>query len=435
MQKEKEITIIGGGLAGLTAAVYLGKAGYSVTLFEKSKILGGRAGTTEKDGILFNMGAHALYQGGPSTAILKELEIKLSGHRPVFEKSIGVREGESYILPGSAAELFKTTLLNFRDKLEMARCLSKIQRAKYDRFKNRTWIAWLDGLTTNPRVKALWLTLSRTFTYTNAPESVSAALVLYMIQLALRDNVEYLDGGWQTIVDKLREKAAGYGVEILSGKRVIEINPDLKEIVTSDGETISSDAILLAVGPKAAAKLLPTSTTISQVVEQSIPVRAGAMNIALSHLPNPKQTLALGIDQPIYMSVHSVAAKLAPEGISVIHLLHYSGDQKVEPAETREMFYNLMDTVQPGWRQYLVHSTFLPDMIVNHRLPTAVDHGFDGRPSVKLPEFDCIFVAGDWVGDSGWLADASFASGKAAAEGIAGIIESASLEKDLYARV
>ena len=64
MQKEKEITIIGGGLAGLTAAVYLGRFGHKVTLLEKGKSMGGRGLTTEKNGIHFNLGAHALYKGG-----------------------------------------------------------------------------------------------------------------------------------------------------------------------------------------------------------------------------------------------------------------------------------------------------------------------------------------------------------------------------------
>ena len=37
-----DVAIIGGGLAGLSAATYLARAGMEVTLFEKSNRLGGR---------------------------------------------------------------------------------------------------------------------------------------------------------------------------------------------------------------------------------------------------------------------------------------------------------------------------------------------------------------------------------------------------------
>lgn len=58
--KTWDVVVIGGGLAGLTASVYLARGGKSVLLFEKSPSLGGRAITTRKDGALFNLGAHAL---------------------------------------------------------------------------------------------------------------------------------------------------------------------------------------------------------------------------------------------------------------------------------------------------------------------------------------------------------------------------------------
>jgi NADPH-dependent 2,4-dienoyl-CoA reductase/sulfur reductase-like enzyme len=61
MQKTDEIVIVGGGLAGLTAAVTLARTGRRVTLLEKSEHLGGRAITEQKQGFAFNLGPHALY--------------------------------------------------------------------------------------------------------------------------------------------------------------------------------------------------------------------------------------------------------------------------------------------------------------------------------------------------------------------------------------
>src|SRR5918998_1989881 len=61
---QTDVVVIGGGMAGLTAACYLARAGADVTLFEKAPNLGGRAASQDFDGFRFNRGIHALYTGG-----------------------------------------------------------------------------------------------------------------------------------------------------------------------------------------------------------------------------------------------------------------------------------------------------------------------------------------------------------------------------------
>jgi phytoene dehydrogenase-like protein len=56
-----DVVVIGGGMAGLSTACYLARAGVPVTLFEKAANLGGRAATQNHDGYLFNRGIHAIY--------------------------------------------------------------------------------------------------------------------------------------------------------------------------------------------------------------------------------------------------------------------------------------------------------------------------------------------------------------------------------------
>ncbi|MHC1779213.1 MAG: phytoene desaturase family protein [Bacteroidales bacterium] len=52
----KRVAIIGGGFSGLSAACYLAKAGYEVTVYEKNSTLGGRARVLEREGFKFDMG-------------------------------------------------------------------------------------------------------------------------------------------------------------------------------------------------------------------------------------------------------------------------------------------------------------------------------------------------------------------------------------------
>jgi len=51
--------------------------------------------------------------------------------------------------------------------------------------------------------------------------------------------------------------------------------------------------------------------------------------------------------------------------------------------------------------------------VVAHGRPLP-GRGLRGRPPVAVPDLARVYVAGDWVGPDGMLADAAFASGRAA---------------------
>ena len=52
----KDIKIIGSGFSSLSAACYLAKDGFNVTVYEKNESVGGRARQLKKDGFTFDMG-------------------------------------------------------------------------------------------------------------------------------------------------------------------------------------------------------------------------------------------------------------------------------------------------------------------------------------------------------------------------------------------
>ncbi len=57
MKDQKRIAIIGAGIAGLSAAYELTKAGHDVTVYEKDSVVGGRMATDTTEGLQFNSGA------------------------------------------------------------------------------------------------------------------------------------------------------------------------------------------------------------------------------------------------------------------------------------------------------------------------------------------------------------------------------------------
>jgi hypothetical protein len=62
-----------------------------------------------------------------------------------------------------------------------------------------------------------------------------------------------------------------------------------------------------------------------------------------------------------------------------------------------------------------VHERSLHRLVVAHGAPTAAGGGLSGRPVIDALGIPGVFVAGDWVGPEGLLADAAAASGTAAA--------------------
>jgi hypothetical protein len=151
------------------------------------------------------------------------------------------------------------------------------------------------------------------------------------------------------------------------------------------------------------------------------PVKAACLDLALRSLPQPNRTFAVGLDQPIYFSVHSRWADLAPSGKFVIHVAKYlPPGQETDPAKDREQLAHFMDIVQPEWWRQVHYERFMPRLTVTHGLVEAAYGGLGGRPAVDSPEAKNVYIAGDWVGDEGMLADAALASSFRAAQLIVG---------------
>lgn len=278
-----DVIIVGGGLAGLTAATYLGRAGRKVLLFDKGKNMGGRARTRVKGQYLFNMGAHALYRKGMAEKVLAELGVSFGGGMP----NVGgymVNGGQKYLLPAGALTLLSTKGLGWRAKFEVAKLLGSINRVDSKAIQHLTVQEWIEQRVSQPDTQALLRALFRLATYGNDPTRQSAEVAVAQFQMALSTNVYYLDGGWQTLVDGLQKAAEAANVTMMASQAVTSVEMNDQHMVNgvkvSDGTVYSASAVMIAGSPTVTANLLPNVTAITQWAKEAIPVTAACLDLA-----------------------------------------------------------------------------------------------------------------------------------------------------------
>ena len=417
----RDVAVVGGGLAGLAAAALLARRGHPVVLFERTATLGGRAVTHAAGGFRLNLGPHALYRRGPGAAVLDTLGVRYTGGVPDASGGLALDGGAAHALPGGLVSLLTTGLFGPVAKLETARLLGGFQRLDAERHRRRSVRDYLDASIRHPAVRRLVQALFRLATYTNDPEHQSAGVAIAQLQLALRTSVTYLDGGWQTLVDGLRAAAEASGVRIATGAPVSGIVHDgaVRGVRLRDGTTVPARAAVIAAAPVTALELLGDTAlpAFRERLGALVPVKAACLDVALGHLPRAKTRFALGIDRPLYYSVHSAVARLAPAGGAVVHVAKYvaAGEPGDPKANEREL-EDVLDRLQPGWRAAVVERRFLPALVVSHATVTAAAGGLAGRPAPAVPGVERLYVAGDWVGAEGLLADASLASARQVAD-------------------
>ena len=208
-----EITVIGGGVGGLTAAITCAEGGAGVRLLEAHETVGGRARSTDGP-YKANLGPHAIYKGGVLWDWLSERDLMppvarplLTGVRFHYEGAIHRTPPLSLIPPG----------LRLRGR-----------EAPVDQ-DFRSWVSdHADGRTAD-----LLSSLAGVYTFHHDPGQLSAAFVWERTQrllLSARPPARFPVGGWSALVDSLERRARSLGVTIVTGDR-IDALPDAPVIV------------------------------------------------------------------------------------------------------------------------------------------------------------------------------------------------------------
>lgn len=120
--------VVGGGMAGLTAATYLARSGQKVLLVEKNKECGGLVSTFEHNGFRFEAGVRALEDAGVIKSMLADLDIHLEMVKsPV---SLGVEDQLMHIADVTDLQAYRQQLIRLypNSEEEIARVIQKVKQ-------------------------------------------------------------------------------------------------------------------------------------------------------------------------------------------------------------------------------------------------------------------------------------------------------------------
>ncbi|WP_078381778.1 phytoene desaturase family protein [Sutcliffiella halmapala] len=415
MKAEKnryDCVVIGGGLTGLTAAVYLAKAGQSVLLLEKEHQLGGLAQTTNVNGALFNLGPHAMYEGGAALRILREWNLLPKGGYASKSGMAGIYEGKIVNVP---------TDLTPEESQEWSKIMSTLSEVQTESLYSISITLWAETNIYHDRVRLLFYAMCRQWAYCNNLSELSCGYVIKQGQLAGK-GVRYVEHGWQTVVDSLRNEAEKFGATIVTGvsaKQITLRDGKVHGVILSDGKSLEVNAVITAIGPREVCELVQDSEHMSlgKWQRNARPLYGSCLDVALKQLPNPSAIFVLGLDEPLYYSNHSVSVKLSDNGSHILHTMKYNDSNRhTDATEDEKRLLQLLDLLQPGWEKEVVATRFSHNVLIAHDSRTIHHYGGGPAPSPIVPEVYGLFVTGDWVGAEGRLADNAMASAKLAVE-------------------
>ncbi|MDP2341291.1 MAG: FAD-dependent oxidoreductase [Deltaproteobacteria bacterium] len=391
MTNAAEIVVVGGGLGGLITACHLATGGARVRLLEGG-VVGGRAaaGSLRDAGggplpSPLNLGPRALYRGGPLDRALKAFGIKPAGFTPPAA-GFAWRQGSLHALPTSPSTLLSSSLLRGPGLREAGLALARLTIGAFDVDDGETIGAWIERHAQADDARDLLRALVRVSTY-SADDGLDAVIAVRQVRAAIARGVRYVDGGWCGIVAALVEKARSLGVVVEEHCRVESAAGGV--VLCADGRSFPAAALVIAGSPQLASTILQTSSS-SSPSSLSGPVTSACLDLVLERLPEPGRRFVLGVDVPLYFSVHTARGTAGPV---IVHAMAYG-------AATREELEAFVDVVQPGFRSLIRGSRYLPRMIVAHASPRPKQE----RQAVVV-DAGTVLV-GDWLDTPHLIADA-----------------------------
>ena len=368
-----QITVVGGGIAGLVAAIACAEEGAKVRLVEAHEQLGGRARSTDGP-YKANLGPHAMYNDGAFWRWMRERDI-LPAYRKARLSGVRLRLGGT---------LRRTPPLGTLPAILRLRGREAPVATDF-----RTWAA----SHTDEDTAALAASAAGVFTFHHDPGELSAAFVwprMVRLLLTVPSIVTYPVAGWTTLVAALEKRVHELGVIVDTGMRIDEL-PATPTILATEleqaRELLGDDSLRWQSG------------------------RTVCLDVGVRYRRGDP-TIVSDLDESGWIGRYSGAnPTIAPEGEELIQ-----AQMPIRPGESADMaamrLERFLDVSIEDWRE---RETWRRRQVMDGRSGALDMPGSSWRERPAVDRGDGVFLAGDMVAAEGMLAEVSWASAVEAA--------------------
>jgi hydroxysqualene dehydroxylase len=429
---DPRVVVVGGGLAGMTAALSCVDGGARVTLLERRPHLGGLTRSFRHGDWTFDNGQHVFLRC--CTAYLEFLERIGASDEVVLQDRLSL----PVVTPGGptgwigrrgglpaplhlARSLVRYRHLPWSDRLKLGSAVLPLSRLDLadPALDTVTFGHWLEAHGQSQRaIEALWDLI--TVPTVNLPAAeASLAVAAKVFQSGLLTDAAAADIGWSAIplghLHGERASAAlrAAGAEVVTGERVIAIEEGRGLTVHTDGRSITADAVVVALPHDALQAILPAAA-----VPEPSAAGLGTSAVVNVHVVYDRKvtdlTMAAGIDTPVqYFFDRTDSAGVAVGQYLAVSLSAADRLLTTPPDDLIAEITRALAALLPGAR----HARVVDALVTKERAATfrAVPGTapLRAQAATRVPG---LALAGAWT-DTGWPAtmEGAVRSGRSAA--------------------
>jgi len=233
-----KIGIIGGGVAGLTAAYELVRKRHGVAVFEKEAELGGQASTFPIEETRLEKFYHHLFTSDCHIAQLIN-ELGLSPRMRWIDSKVGLFHGGKAYDFVTPLDLLRFTPLSLPERLRAGLISLYLQRqTNWQKYEGVTAKEWLEKYAGKSVYGAIWEALLRSKFGDNYDE---VSMTWFWGKMRLRfgsrpkgmqkEKLGYMEGSFQLLIDELEKRIKEMGGEVYT-------NAPVERVVVEEGKAI-----------------------------------------------------------------------------------------------------------------------------------------------------------------------------------------------------